>query len=139
MHVLDTCILISATTNETQTERVLQWLARHVKEPLAINDWTMVETAAALMLKQRQGLLTQEQHSHAMSELRLRRRSFYRLEVTRDHFALAQQICERGTHGLRAGDALHAAVALMNHATLVTTDAALLNASGAYGLRCEAP
>jgi len=93
MHVLDTCILISAITNETQTEPVLQWLARHVKEPLAINDWTMVEPAAALMLKQHQGLLTQEQHSHAMSELRLRNRSFYRLEVTRDHFALA--LCTR--------------------------------------------
>jgi predicted nucleic acid-binding protein len=56
--------------------------------------------------------------------------------VTREHFALAEQICSMPGIGIRAGDALHAAVALASNATLVTRDRALLAAAGAFGLTC---
>jgi predicted nucleic acid-binding protein len=139
MVLLDTCILISAFSPDTHTTRVLDWLTVNKAMPLAINDWTSVEFASAMMLKTRTGLLTATSHAAVMDAYRARSRDFQVIDVSRAHFHLAAQLCEKLSLKLRAGDALHAAVALTYDATLLTTDKALLSASGSYGLRCFAP
>jgi predicted nucleic acid-binding protein len=139
MFLLDTCILVSAFVPDTYTQRSLAWLDANRASPIAINDWTSVEFASALMLKNRIGQLHASGHRTVMQAYRARSSGFHLIELTREHFSLAEGLCESTSLGLRAGDALHAAVALTYTATLLTTDKALLSVSGAIGLRCCAP
>ena len=136
MFLIDTSVLVSAFTKEDATEAVQQWFASNRGAPLAINDWTRVEFSSAVMIKVRDGRLSAESQQKIMLEFRMRSRSFQLVPVTAEHFALAEQICERSSFGVRSGDALHAAVALLTEATLVTRDRTLLAASGAFGLKC---
>jgi predicted nucleic acid-binding protein len=136
MYLIDTSVLVSAFTKEDASEAVLQWFATNATAPLAINDWTSVEFASALMIKVRDGRISAASQQAILLEFRTRRRAFQSLEVTREHFQLAERLCERSKFGIRSGDALHAAVALLADAWLVTRDKALIAASGAYGLKC---
>jgi len=136
MFLIDTSVLVSAFTKEDASDGVLRWLDDHRHEVLAINDWTCVEFASALMVKVRDGRLSADSQNAIQFRFNAERRSFQLLDITREHFSLAEQLCQRARLGIRSGDALHAAVALLADATLVTRDKALLAASGAYGLRC---
>jgi uncharacterized protein len=139
MYLLDTSILVSAFTPDDHTNRVLSWLADNEGRPLLVNDWTWVEVASALMLKRRMSHLTQQQYDHVLRNVRRQALSFDLLDVNREHFLLARQLSENATLGIRAGDAIHVAVALANDVTLVTTDKTLLAANTSYGLRVIAP
>ena len=136
MFLIDTSVLVTAFTKEDATRDVLDWFARHSDAPKAINDWTRVEFSSAIMIKVRDGRLSAESQQRVMLDFHARSRAFQLLDVTREHFFLAAQICERSSFGIRSGDALHAAVALSADATLVTRDRTLLAASGAFGLKC---
>jgi len=139
MFLIDTSVLISAFTKEDATAVVQQWFAANRAAPLAINEWTRVEFASAVMIKVRDGRLSPESQQKVMLDFRMRSRAFDVIAITAEHFALAEQICERSSFGIRSGDALHASVALLSDATLVTRDKTLLAASGAFGLRCVSP
>lgn len=136
MFLIDTSVLVSAFTKEDATEEVLAWFAEERTSPLAINDWTCVEFASALMIKVRDGRLSTDSQNAIQLKFKAERRAFHLLEVTREHFKLAEQLCQRSRFGIRSGDALHAAVALLSDSTLVTRDKTLIAASGAYGLSC---
>lgn len=136
MFLLDTSVLVSAFTKEDATEAVWRWLSDNRSSPLAINDWTCVEFASALMVKVRDGRLSTDSQHAIQLQFNAERRGFVLLEVTKEHFTLAEQLCQRSRFGIRSGDALHAAVALLSNSTLVTRDKTLLAASGAYGLKC---
>lgn len=136
MFLIDTSVLVSAFTREDATEAVWRWLSDNRNSPLAINDWTCVEFASALMVKVRDGRLSTDSQHAIQLQFNAQRRGFVLLEVTKEHFALAEQLCHRSHFGIRSGDALHAAVALLSNSTLVTRDKTLLAASGAYGLKC---
>lgn len=139
MYLLETCILVSAFTIETETDKVLSWLEAHRDGPLLVNDWTWVEFASAVTLKQRKGVLTGQQHQAVLSAALEQQDRFGLLQVERDHFHLTRRLSQKTTLGIRAGDAQHVAVAPLYQVTLVTSDKALRAANGVYGLSCEAP
>jgi len=58
MLYVDTSVLVSALTNETDTSLWQTWLAEQDAPELAISDWTVTEFAAALSNKLRTGALT---------------------------------------------------------------------------------
>jgi hypothetical protein len=121
MFYLDSSVLVSAVSAETATDVVLKWLSVHTD--VLTSDWLITEAVAALSQKRRMGVLAEEEHAQALAVLhRQIGRTFSSVPVTRQDFRLAARFAERADTRLRAGDALHLAIASAAGATLVTLD-----------------
>lgn len=59
------------------------------------------------------------------------------IEVAPHHFEAAARMCDRPDLGLRAGDALHIAIAESGHLTLVTLDTRMADAALQLGIPVE--
>lgn len=112
---------VAAVTREGETATVLEWLPG--ADPVVISDWTMTEAVAGLSQKQRMGIISAEEHGQALAALRRQIAEAYEsVPLTKGDFRLAERFAGRAETGLRAGDALHLAVASAAGATLVTLD-----------------
>lgn len=121
MFCLDSSLVVAAVSAEAGTTIALQWLGRG--ENILTNDWLIAEAVAALSQKRRMQLLSAAEHRQVIEALHGQVLAAYRcLPVTRQDFRLAAQFSERAETGLRAGDALHLAIASGADATLVTFD-----------------
>ncbi len=111
MPYVDTSVLVALLTLEPGTAAVKEWFSALDEVPVAA-DWCVTEVASALAIKVRTGQLTPTQaerartvfHSFAHGGLRL-------AAVSRAAFREAADLASDHTSGLRAGDALHLAVA----------------------------
>jgi predicted nucleic acid-binding protein len=131
-------LLVSALTRETATERVQTWLDQQNPAGLMISDWVETEFASALSVKIRMNLLTLEDRAEAASFFaRLKAESLKVVPVMRDHFLSAARFADQYALGLRAGDALHVALAAAHGATICTLDKRLAEAATALGVRAE--
>jgi len=63
--------------------------------------------------------------------------SFVTTAVMREDYRIAARLADQYTTGLRAGDALHLAVASSNGATLVSLDRSLVLAAEALAISAE--
>ena len=112
MIYLDTSILVALLTREPATAAVTAWFAT-TELPLVSADWCAVEFASAIAIKQRVGQLrpVHAKRAHAAFKelcaggLRL-------LPISREAFQRAADLSRPQHAGLRAGDALHLAVAM---------------------------
>lgn len=112
MVYVDTSVLVALLTNETTASRIAQWYANETRT-LISGDWCVTEFASALALKERTGQLNRKQGNAAWklfsefcgSSLRL-------LPLDREVYAHAAHLVRDSKNGLRAGDALHLALAL---------------------------
>lgn len=121
MFYLDSSLVVAAVSAEAGTAAALEWLGRG--EDILTSDWLVTEAAAALSQKRRMQILSAYEHRQAVEALHGEMLSAYPcLPVTRQDFRLAAQFTERAETGLRAGDALHLAIAFGADATLVTFD-----------------
>ena len=119
----DTSLLVAAIAPEAATRRVHEWLERQDAGSLLISDWTITEFASALAIKLRAGELDRDQHAEAHAAwTSLRNSSLVILPVEPTDFATAAVYVERADLGLRAGDALHLAVAAGEGCALATLD-----------------
>lgn len=132
---LDTSLLVAALTNEAATGRVQQWLGAQNPEQLLVSDWVMTEFSSALSIKVRTGQLGVEHRALALTMFRrLMAESFTALPVTGLHFRTAAHFSDQYVHGLRAGDALHLAIAMEAGASLCTLDRRLADGGTALGV-----
>lgn len=123
MQYLDTSLLVAALTNETPTGRVQAWLKEQDAEALMISDWVVAEFSSALSIKVRSGALTIRHRAEALAMFtQLAAETFGILSVTGAHFRTAARFSDDHALGLRAGDALHLAIAGQRGATLCTLD-----------------
>ena len=112
MIYLDTSVLVALLSNESNTPMIRHWYAECNNTLLLTSDWTLTEFASALSLKQGSGQLSasqvlaiQETFDHFIGDgIRL-------LDVSRQAFRHSTKLIQT-MHGLRAGDALHLAVAM---------------------------
>jgi predicted nucleic acid-binding protein len=134
MHYLDASCCVAILTPESGTGRASAWLAAHRDEPFSVSLWVHVEVASALAMKVRTGSLNEEQRAAALAGWLSMRRSCRILGIPAGHFAAAAQMVERSELGLRAGDALHLAVAAAHGCTLVTLDDRMAKAAPKVGV-----
>jgi predicted nucleic acid-binding protein len=137
-YYIDTSLLVAALVVEPHTSRVLGWLEGLAPGTAFISDWTHVEVESALSLKHRTGVLSLELRSEASLMWRqLHRSGFPTLAVTPDHFESAARMAGQPDLGLRAGDALHVAIARESAYTLVTLDKRMAEAALQIGVPVE--
>nr|WP_250890174.1 type II toxin-antitoxin system VapC family toxin [Sphingobium nicotianae] len=134
MLYLDTSAIVPAFIREPATERVHALIAERGGEAMAISQWTLTEFSSALALKARMGAISEEILIAALAEWRLFTQALRSLPIEESIFREAASLCQRRDLGLRAGDALHLAVAMANGCALVTLDEQMAKAALALGV-----
>lgn len=141
MRYIDTSTFVPLFLPEARSSEVRAWFARLDLTEIVISTWTMTEFASALGRKVRGGVATAEAATRARGAfLTLARRSLRQVVPSREDYLMAARFLERFELGLRAGDALHVAIALRRGATgLVTLDRGMARAAAALGVPDEIP
>jgi predicted nucleic acid-binding protein len=135
---IDTSILIAAMTNESRTAEMQEWLANQRSEDLVISDWVMTEFSAALSIKVRTNQIGAEHRAEALAVFRsMAEASLEVVAVSRLDFAAAARFADQHATGLRAGDALHLAIAANHGYRLVSLDRGLGEAASNLGVSCQ--
>lgn len=112
MVYVDTSVLVALCVNEPKSAVVGRWYAA-CSEELGSAAWCVTEFASVLGIKQRTAQITGEQGTTAWQAFeRLCAGDLQLLPADPAIFHRAAILCLDAANGLRAGDALHLAVAL---------------------------
>jgi len=121
MIYLDTSAAVPLFVREPASAAVDAWFEA-CAEPLLSSDWIVTEFASALSIKERSGMLSSKDARAAWRGFEAFCESGLRLvAVSRQAFREGARLVRQQGHGLRAGDALHLAVALETGASTIAT------------------
>lgn len=126
MIYFDTSAAVPLFVREPASAAVDAWFET-CSDPLLSSDWIVTEFASALSVKERSGMLGAKDARAAWRGFEAFCESGLRLiAVSRQAFKEGARLARQQSHGLRAGDALHLAVALeVGTKAIATLDATL--------------
>jgi predicted nucleic acid-binding protein len=140
MLYFDTSFLVPLVRAESTSAKIERFMARLPIGELAVSHWTRVEFASLLARDVRMGDLTSAVAKRANAEFEaVLEESFVVLLPEAGDFDLAKEYLSHHQTGLRAGDALHLAIAGNRHLEAIySLDKTLLRAGKALGLPVSA-
>lgn len=133
MIYFDTSLLVAALASEAATPRAQE--AINEATTIAVSEWSLTEFAAAFSIKLR--MRTVSETDRATARRRLQRyiaQNFELLPVNGSHFRQATAFADDHQSNLRAGDALHLAIAAEIGATVWTLDQRMAAAGPLVGV-----
>lgn len=136
MIYLDTSVLVSLLVPEAASLAVRSWMQEQACGTLATSDWVLTEFASAMGIKQRTQQITPALAAEAVAVMeRMLRDSLVCWSPARADYRQAALWLGNASLGLRAGDALHLAVAARQGCTqIVSRDHGFVAAAVALGL-----
>jgi predicted nucleic acid-binding protein len=137
-YYLDTSVLVPLYAQEARTSDAQNWIESLGLTLLAVSPWGITEFSSALSIKTRRGELTPAELAAAADGFRNFVANRLRMLpiAARDYYCAAE-LCDRWQVGLRAGDALHLAVAERYGLIVCTLDKGMWTAAQALGLPFE--
>lgn len=131
MYYCDTSFVTPLVLPESASDALAAFLTKSRPRELAVSLWTNVEFASLVSRRLRMGELTEREAELARSAFRgMVARSYRILLPSAADYALAAKFLENYKTGLRAGDALHLAIAKNHGARMVySLDAGLVKAA----------
>jgi predicted nucleic acid-binding protein len=135
MIYLDTSVVVALLTPEDRSPQALDWFAL-CRGPLISSDWLITATHSALGIKQRHHGISPHARQAAGEQFeRLLQGGVELRSLDRGRFRQAADLLQDPALGLRAGDALHLAVALHSRCNrLASFDGRMLQAAAALGM-----
>lgn len=137
MQYVDTSVLVAYLTLETYSARAIQVMRDINRQPLAVSTWTETEFFSALGIKLRTKQLNEEQAQRVEKQYQLCKSSFIWLSVTDKDYQTASKLLKHWQTGLRAGDALHLAIATNHNALLLSLDERFAKAANMLNMPAE--
>ncbi|MGH9465888.1 MAG: type II toxin-antitoxin system VapC family toxin [Terriglobales bacterium] len=135
MIYVDTSVLVPLYAKEPSSAYLSARIASLVPGEAAISDWTILEFASAIARIMRARRLNRAGATEAVKSLaQLASESLQVYTVQRDDFGVAQAWISDFSTDLRAGDALHLAIARRTAAHLWTLDQGLQAAARRHGV-----
>ena len=137
MLYVDTCVLLAALTPEAHSPTAAAFLAQ-ARAPLAISSWSVTELHSALGFKVRTKALGLSQAEAVLQGFeRSLAPGLLLLEIEPQDFCNANACLRGWSTTLRAGDALHLAIASGRGASLCSLDAPFVAAAKQLGLDAQ--
>jgi uncharacterized protein len=138
---LDASAVVPLYVNEAASTALRRWFAGTGSTGAALSRWTLTEFVSALGIRVRTKTVTAPAAQRAIAAFQsLANRSLIMLPIAPPDFERADDLLLDFPLGLRAGDALHVAIALNAGAgSLVTLDRTMVLAAERLGLACEIP
>jgi hypothetical protein len=139
MTYVDTSALVPMVVTETGTPQVLAWLAAQRGPPPRISNWTRTELVSAISGKVRASVIAPEAAARALTWARAELLPELAMVILDPaDMEDAEGLLERFDLGLRAGDALHLAIARRLGEPLLTLDRRLAAAAESLGVQVGA-
>jgi predicted nucleic acid-binding protein len=135
---LDTSFLISALTNEANSEQSRKWLKDGV-DPIIVSDFAALELSASLSRFVRTGRLGEEPARALLARFDRMRSACVGHVHGKPDFDLADELIRNFETKLAAPDALHLASTVNLGATLVTFDERLADAARGRRINVATP
>jgi len=135
MIYLDTSALVPVFIREPKSEAVIGWLEAS-GERLAISEWSLVEFASAASIKFRTGQVAANLVKQATARVRQFAQKHCTVAVPgREEFRRAAELAGDNALKLRAGDALHLAIATsLNAQGILCLDDAMIESARSLGM-----
>ena len=135
MFYVDTSALVPMFIREPRSEALVEWLEAR-EERLAISEWSLVEFASAAAIKVRSGSVTASLARNAIAQASAFARNRCTVPSPREEeFRRAAELAGEAARGLRAGDALHLAMAqALDVQGILCLDEAMCESARALGI-----
>jgi uncharacterized protein len=136
-YYLDTSVLVAYYVPEALSNKVQTFLQKH-PQPF-ISELTQLEFYSALAIRVRTMTLARNDAEKviALFENHLKNGYYLQADVERTHFEKAREFITGFTVPIKAPDALHASICLLNNLVLVTSDIKLSQYAVQLGITAE--